>query len=68
MDGVEYQRTLARARQTGHHRQPLPRDIHADVLEIVLPGPDDPNDPTLIHPKSPPGPAPCAPWSILPIT
>ena len=36
-DGAEHQRTLARTRNAGEHREPALRDLHADVFEIVHP-------------------------------
>ena len=47
VDRVERQRGLARSRQPRDHRQRVPRDRQADVLEIVLPGTRDDD---LIHP------------------
>ena len=41
VDDVEGKRRLARAAEPGHHHQPVPRDIHVDALEVVLPGADD---------------------------
>ncbi len=35
-DRVEHQRALARAGNTGEHRQPPLRDLDADVLQVVL--------------------------------
>ncbi len=37
VDGVEGETALARARKAGEHNQLAARDIHADVLQIVLP-------------------------------
>ena len=36
VDGVESQRALARPRQPGQHHQLAARDVHADVLQVVL--------------------------------
>jgi hypothetical protein len=42
VDGVERQRRLARAREPGEHDQLLPRQLEADVAQVVLSGtPDD---------------------------
>src|SRR5262249_26585803 len=35
-DRVEHQRALARAGDAGEHRQPVLRDLDAEVLEVVL--------------------------------
>ena len=37
-DRVEHERALARARDTGEHRQPALGDVDADVLQVVVSG------------------------------
>src|SRR5262249_44513568 len=36
VDRVERERRLARARQSGHHDEPVPREAEVDVLEVML--------------------------------
>src|SRR5690606_9668407 len=43
-DGVEHQRALAGPGDTGEHGQPAFGDLDVDVLEVVLPGAEHPDE------------------------
>ena len=41
IDGVERERRFPRAAEPGDHRERVPRNLHADVLQVVLASPPD---------------------------
>ena len=53
IDDVEGQGRLPGAAEAGDHHQPVPGDVHAHVLEVVLLGADDPYGPLPVGLRGP---------------
>ena len=49
IDGVEGERGLAGPRQSREHHQPVARDFQVDILEVVLAGAADGDDPAAVE-------------------